>query len=307
MPSRIMADGQLHILEAALRHCICFAPVIAVMAFAPSSTFAQDRAGAPPLLRIIREDVKPGRGAAHERIETGYVRAFSKSKYPNYLALTSITGPDQAWFVEVYPNYAALDAALRLVDDTPALKKQLDLLDPQDGDVRTGGRSMILAYQKDLSYRADEMERDILKARYVRIQTIRIKSGHGTEYAEVRKTLNAALAKMNVEQAAAVYSVTAGAPAGTYIVFRPAASLKSLDPGPAPAMTITQAMGGDAAFASYRRANADLVVSSENNLFVFSPKMSYPPKMFTDANPEFWNPKPAAAPAKAAAKPAAAK
>lgn len=35
---------------------------------------------------------------------------------------------------------------------------------------------------------------------------------------------------------------------------------------------------------------------------------SYPPKAFTDANPDFWTPKPAAAaPAKAAAKPAASK
>ena len=291
-----------------MKHCICLTSAIAVMAFTASPTFAQDPTGPPPLLRIIREDIKPGRGAAHERIETGYVRAFSKSKYPNYLAMTSLTGTDQAWFIEAYQNYAALDAAIQLVDHDPVLKKQLDQIDPQDGDVRTGGRSMILVYQKDLSYRPEDLIRDIPKAHYMRVQTIRIKSGHGQEYAEVRRTLNAALAKMNVAAPAAVYSVASGAPAGTYIVLRPADSLKALDPGPAPTMTIQQAMGGDSAFANYRRTNNDLVVSSENVLFVFNPKMSYPPKRFIDADAAFWNPKPvAAAPAKAAAKPAGSK
>ena len=292
-----------------MKHCICLTSAIAVMAFTASPTFAQDPTGPPPLLRIIREDIKPGRAAAHERIETGYVRAFSKSKYPNYIAMTSLTGTDQAWFIEAYENYAALDAALQLVDHDPVLKKQLNQIDPQDGDVRTGGRGMILTYQKDLSYRGDELVRDIPKAHYMRVQTIRIKSGHGPEYADVRKSLNAALAKMNVAAPAAVYSVASGAAAGTYIVFRPAESLKSMDPGPAPTMTIAQAMGGDAAFASYRKANNDVVVSSENVLFIFSPTMSYPPKRFTDVNPSFWAPKPAAAavPAKAAAKPAGSK
>jgi hypothetical protein len=278
------------------------------MAFSASPTFAQDSGGPPPLLRIIREDIKPGRAAAHERIETGYVRAFAKSKYPNYIAMTSLTGTDQAWFIEPHANYAALEGSLQLVDHNPALKKELELLDAQDGEVRTGGRNMILVYQKDLSYRGDDLARDIPKAHYMRVQTIRIKSGHGPEYAEVRKTLNTALAKMNVATPAAVYTVSSGAPAGTYIVFRPAESLKAMDPGPPNTMTITQAMGGDAAFASYRKANADLVVSSENTLFIFSPKMSYPSKRFTDADPDFWNPKPAAAaPAKAATKPAGSK
>ncbi|MDP8979658.1 MAG: hypothetical protein M3O35_03590 [Acidobacteriota bacterium] len=277
------------------------------MAFTTFPSIAQDQTNPPPMLRVIREDIKPGRGAAHERIEAGYVRAFAKSKYPNYLAMTSLTGPDQAWFLEPYATYAALESSLQLVDHDAVLKKQLDQLDSQDGDMRSGGRNMILVYQKDLSYRAEDLIRDIPKAHYMRIQTIRIKSGHGTEFAEVRKTLNAALAKMNVAAPAAVYTVASGAPAGTYIILRPADSLKALDPGPPAAMTIQQAMGGDAAFASYRKSNNDLVVSSENTLFSFNPKMSYPPKRFVDADPDFWTPKASATPAKTAAKPAGSK
>ncbi len=283
-----------------MKHRICFASAVAAMAFTTFPSIAQDQTSPPPMLRIIREDIKPGRGAAHERIEAGYVRAFSKSKYPNYLAMTSLTGPDQAWFLEPYATYAALENSLQLVDHDALLKKQLEQLDSQDGDVRSGGRGMILVYQKDLSYRAEDLIRDIPKAHYMRIQTIRIKSGHGVEYAEVRKTLNAALTKMNVAAPAAVYAVASGAPAGTYIILRPAGSLKDLDAGPDPAMTIQQAMGGDAAFASYRKSNNDLVVSSENTLFSFNPKMSYPPKRFVDADPAFWAPKPSTTPAKPA-------
>src|SRR5271168_2206135 len=94
-------------------------------------------------LKIIREDIKSGKAAAHERTEMAYVRAFSKSKYPNYVAWVAMTGPSQAWFLERYGSYAAIGEADKMTNTEP-LKTTLDQLDEQDGALRTGERNMIL-------------------------------------------------------------------------------------------------------------------------------------------------------------------
>jgi hypothetical protein len=49
-----------------------------------------------PYLRIIREDIKSGKTAAHQTSEMAFARAFSKTKYPNYVGWETITGPSQA-------------------------------------------------------------------------------------------------------------------------------------------------------------------------------------------------------------------
>lgn len=103
------------------------------------------------LMRIFREDIKSGKGAAHERVESAYVRAFSKTGYPSYLGLENITGSSQAWFIERYDKYESIEKAIRLTESEP-LKATVDMLDSQDGELRSGEREMIAVYQPNLSY-----------------------------------------------------------------------------------------------------------------------------------------------------------
>ena len=49
--------------------------------------------GPPPVLQILRETLKEGKGASHERTEAEYVQAFRKSKSEGYyLAVSSLSG-----------------------------------------------------------------------------------------------------------------------------------------------------------------------------------------------------------------------
>ena len=48
------------------------------------------------VLRVFPEDIKSGKTSAHEKVESAYVRAFSKSGYPGYLGLDSTAGTSQA-------------------------------------------------------------------------------------------------------------------------------------------------------------------------------------------------------------------
>jgi hypothetical protein len=250
------------------------------------------------IVRIFREDIKSGRGAAHEKSEMGYVRAFSKSKYPNYLAMETVTGQNQAWFVERYDSYAALEGAMQLTDAEP-LRSALAPLDVQDGDLRTGERTMVASYQKDLSYLP--VPANLAKARYVAVSMVRVRLGHSPDFKEMRQLLNSAFEKSGSQQRRVVYSVTSGAPGGTYLILSAMDSLKAMDPNPS-AVSMEDAFGPEN-LARYRKMQADIVTSTESTLFRVNPKMSYPPQEYITADPDFWAPKPKPA----AAKPAAAK
>ena len=250
----------------------------------------------PHLLRIFREDIKSGKGSAHEKVESAYVRAFAKSGYPNYMALDGMSGTSQAWFLENYDSYEAMEKAIQLAQKEP-LKTTLAQLDAQDGELRTGERGMIATYQKDLSY--TPVPSNLAKARFVTINTVRIRPGHVPDYAEIRKLVNAAYEKSGNKQRRVVYSVSSGAPAGTYLILSAMDSLKAMDTPPG-AITMIEAFGADN-LARYNKLQAETVISSENTMFGINPKMSNPPKEFIAADPDFWAPKPKPAAPKPAA------
>jgi hypothetical protein len=59
----------------------------------------------PKVLNIFREEVKPGKNRAHVEWEKGWPAAYSKVNYPTpYLAMTSTSGTNEAWFLVGYPS-----------------------------------------------------------------------------------------------------------------------------------------------------------------------------------------------------------
>ncbi len=237
--------------------------------------WAQDPA---TYLRVIREDIKEGKSAAHEKTEAAYARAISKTKAPGYVAWDAITGPSEVWFVDRYDSYQALDEARKITTAEP-LSSTLAQLDEPDGALRTISRTMILRYEKGLSY--TPVPANLAKNRYVRAATWRIRPFHGRDFAEMRKIINDSAEKNGSKQRLIVYGVVSGAPVGTYIVLAGAESLKALEAGP---------INPD---ERYNKLGQDIVASIETTLFTVSPKMSNPPKEYITADPNFWTPKPA--------------
>ncbi|HJV23336.1 MAG TPA: hypothetical protein VJ570_11600, partial [Holophagaceae bacterium] len=108
----------------------------------------------PPLLRIEREEVKAGHGAAHLKTEAAWTQAFAKAKSTDYyLGMSSMTGPSEAWFLIGYRSFADWEARQAEGDAWPAAAKEaVDRASAQDGEHLTGSRSILAAYRKDLSY-----------------------------------------------------------------------------------------------------------------------------------------------------------
>ncbi|HSB11121.1 MAG TPA: hypothetical protein VLM38_16655 [Blastocatellia bacterium] len=257
--------------------------------------------GPPRVLSIFREEIKAGRGAAHQNLETGYVRALQRAKWPVFsLAMTPAVGGTDAWFITAYDSFAALEKDRQNSEKNAQMSADFDRLDALDADFRTGQRSIVCVLNEALSFGGNF---DVSQMRYFSVTTVRVRPGHDQEYQEARKILVEALMKANPNAHSVLYSVSAGMPNGTYLIFTPRKSLAEMDPNPAMAKAVQDAMGDDNS-KKRQKLLADSVISSEVIIYGFSPKMSYVPKEWAKTGGEFWTPKaPARAPA--AKKPAA--
>lgn len=247
----------------------------------------------PKILQIFMEDAKPGRQPAHEKNEAGWPAALRKANSKGYyLAMTS---GSQSWFVTPRESFAAAEAVTRDEEANAPLSAEVDRLWALDGEMLSKANGITAVLNEDLGYRADW---DTAKTRYYTVTVIRLQPGFGRDYEELRKVVNAAHAKANVDERWAVYEVVAGAPNDTYIFMSPVTSLAEWDKYEANhGKEYGEAMGEDAR-NRLRDFSRVAVKSSETQLFRFNPKMSYLPKEMTDRDPDFWTPKAVAAAAK---------
>jgi hypothetical protein len=246
----------------------------------------------PKILQIFREEVKPGRQAAHEKSESGWPAALRKANNKGYyLAMTSAT---EAWFLNPSDTFAAIEAQARADEANTALTADIDRLWAGDGDLLTKASSITAVLNEDLSFHADW---DAAKTRYYAVTVVRLQPGYGREFEQVRKLVNAAHEKAKVDERWSAYEVITGAPDDTYVFFSPIVSLAEWDKYEAMHGKEFQEALGEDARGRLRDFDRAAVKSSETQLFRFSPKMSYLPKEMTDRDPDFWTPKPPLAPA----------
>jgi hypothetical protein len=273
-----------------------------------------DRSGPPPVLSITREEIKPGRMAAHEKLNAGYITAVAKTPSQSYwLGLVPVSGDDNSTlFLQALGSFAEVEEA-RKADEAlianAAFKADIDALDKQGADLHSSQRTMLARYRADLSFRPAAME-EVAQSRYFSVTTVRVKYNRVPDYVEYVKAVNVAREKANYPVKLAMYSVTSGAPAGTFIYFRALKSLKTWDDDAAAMSSvdkaITEAMGGDEAARKLRLTGADIVQSADTVLYAMNPKISRPGPEFAKYDVAFWNPKTQTQTA-AAAKPGATK
>jgi len=278
--------------------------LVSCLAGSVAQLAAQQNPGPPKVLSIDREEVKPVRSGVHEKVETGYAQLFKKAKLPTgWLGMTTVWGSSsEAWFLTGYDSFAALDKERLAVDKMIAgtIKTELDQLDKQDSELLSGSRSLVAVYNNDLSYRAGV---DIPHMRFFAVVTIRVRPGHGRDFEEARKIVNAAHEKANVDEHWAAYEVVAGAPSGTYLLFFPMKSFAQDEEAPGLHGKAYQEALGDENRMKLQKIQSEAIIGTETSVFAFNPAMSVLTKEWIDSDPDFWAPK-AKATEKPAAKPA---
>src|SRR5512145_76980 len=80
----------------------------------------------PNYLTIVREEVKLGRAADHERIEAGWPAAYERAKSPDYyLAYVSTTGRNEAWYIVPFDSHKAMGDSMRRESEDATLAAEL--------------------------------------------------------------------------------------------------------------------------------------------------------------------------------------
>jgi hypothetical protein len=249
----------------------------------------------PKVLQIGRETVKPGKGGAHEKMETAWARAFAEAKWPtHWLAVDSISGEHEVWFLIGNDSLAAAEKDMKALEETPALRAADEKYASQESEFLSNARGITATYRDDLSYHVADIQ--LGKMRYFYVTTIRVRPGHDRQFIEAYKAIVAAHEKVNVPESWAAYEVTLGMPRGTYLLFEPFKSLAEVDAIPETHKAFREALGDEGWKKIDEMASAG-IISTENNIFAFSPGMSYVSKETVAEDPKFWTPKPAAKPA----------
>ena len=241
----------------------------------------------PNFLRIVREEVKPGRLADHAKIEAGWPAAFEKANSPDYyIALESMTGLNEAWFLVPSASHAAEAETMKREAGDPVLAAELERLSRADGEVLGNIRTMILRARKDLSYGAFP---DVGKTRFYEITYFRVRPGHEEAFAAAAKAWGAAAGRAGQATAYRVYEVMAGMPGPTYMIFSTVAAFADFDKVMAADEAIMKAFTPEdgKVFQKYSEG----AVNTEAHRFRVSPTMSYVPKEVRAQDPTFWTPK----------------
>jgi hypothetical protein len=240
---------------------------------------------------------------AHEKTESMFVQAMKQAKWPtHYLAVESLSGQSRALFLTGYDSFAAWEKDTLATQKDKALAAALDRAAAADGELLSETDTAALAFREDYSLRP---EVDIAHMRYFEISRFQVKQGHDKDWDEIVKLVTAAYKKIP-DAHWATYSAVYGFPDTTYIIFNPMKSAEEIDKNFATGKDF-EAVMGEEGMKKLAALSAAAIESSQTNLFAFNPRMSYPADEWVKADPEFWKPKAAAAPAagkKPAEKPA---
>jgi hypothetical protein len=276
------------------------------MLFVAMSAVAQTQPQLPKVLWIYREDVKPARGAAHQRVERGFAQYWAKNKVQPFLAVEAVSGiATEAMFLSGYDSLASLEKDLQTFNKASS-GPEFDALERQEAELVSSVRSTVAVLRPDMSYKPDRLMSILPQSRYFNIETFRVRLGKDADFEAGSKLFQNAFEKMKSERPYVIYQVVMGAPEGTYLLFTPMKSLKEVDEEFASQGAFMQAMGVEN-MKNLMKGAGDVFISMESNVYMFNPNMSNVSKEFAAGDPKFWTPKPAVARRRAPAKKEAAK
>jgi len=271
--------------------------IVLLSAVAPTGAIAQTLPTSQPnMITIVREEVKVGRDADHAKIEAGWPAAYEKAKSPDYyLAMTSLTGAPEAWYITAYASHAAIGDSMKREDGDAALTAELARLRRADADVISGVRVLQARARTDLSYGAYP---DLAKQRFFEITLFRVRPGHEQQFEAAGKAYGAAAKRAGATSGFRVYEVVAGVPGPTYAIFSSIASYGEFDQVMSDGDKTMKGANTEEGMA-LQKFMLEGVVNVETQRFRLDPVQSYVPKEVRAQDPGFWVPK-KAVPAKTA-------
>jgi hypothetical protein len=261
---------------------------------------AQQPASMPKILQITREYIKPYKaGAAHNKSESAFAQAFARAKFPAYYTgLNSLSGKSRALYLTQYDSFADWQKDNEIMDKNPTLAADVERAGIADGEILDELDTGVYVRNEELSYHPHA---DISHARYMEIFVFTIRPGHSSEFREAVKLVKEAHDKAGDSSHWAMFEIAFGGERGTYIALTADTSMADIDIGFENDKKFGASLGEEGGKKLDHLA-AESIESWHNELFSINPKQSYVSPDWIKADPDFWKPKQASAPAKAAEK-----
>jgi hypothetical protein len=255
---------------------------------------AQEKPGMPPppkVLVIFREFLKPGKaGSTHEKSESAFVQAFTRAKWPtHYLTIDSLSGKPRSLFLIGYDSFEAWEKDNQATQKNSALSSALERAAAADGELLSDYDAGVFTYKEEYSLHVPV---DIPHMRYFEITRFQVKPGHDKDFDELAKMYMAAYDKIPDVHWATFQGVY-GPEGNTYLVFTPMKSASEIDKSFVTGKQVQEAMGAEGGKKA-ADLSAAAIETSQTNLFIFNPRISYVQDEWIKADPDFWKPKAAA-------------
>jgi hypothetical protein len=220
-----------------------------------------------PIIYIYREQIKPGKIAAYTQIEEAAARFCAKADCPNpYFAITSITGPNEAWWINGFDSMDAMEKVMHDYAANQEITQELNSVAEKKADLAFPATNLIARYREEMSFAPS------VAPRFLSITVLHLRPGHAAVFRSMRMPFKATLERAGRPQW--IYQVTSGTEDDTFLIMTPARTMQEIYSTPTP--------------TDRNDAVADLIVSSETRLYAVSPSMSMPAPNWVEADPEFW-------------------
>jgi hypothetical protein len=278
-------------------------PIVILLAITPIAVaqgqkITRLRPPLPNLMLIVHQQILPGKGAEHQKMEASKARICDRLDVPSYwIGFEALTGQPEALFFEPLGSFDEMGQSRvnwrRFYSTHPDLARLQD----ESDSLLANEQRMVAARREDLGYRSETI--DLAKARFLRITEVHLFPGHEPDLVEALKTLADGSSEVNVATPWAVYQVEFGAPTPTFFVFMPMNALNQNDDPPAPKANEQydqsdqgeQTEQGQQSAGRLEELVPDSYSSAETNLYAIRPEMSHVSKEFAAGDPLFWRPK----------------
>lgn len=219
-----------------------------------------------PLVFICREQIKPGRLSAVVSLEESAAQFCVKAGCPNpYVALQSISGPDEIWWINGFDSAEAMEKTMHDYAANTQIAAQLSLVAEKKADLVFPAVNLLARFREDLSLSSGAT---FAYARYISITVVQVRPGQTSAYEGGRQKVKASQQRSGRTQWA--YQVTSGTEDGTYVILSPGRTLQEIR-----------------VFAASEE-HSDAVTSSETRLYAVAPSMSMPAQSWLASDPDFW-------------------
>ena len=256
-----------------------------------SSTGSMQSMATPKIIWIYREEVRPARGATHEKVESRFAQLWKKAGVQPYLSLDAISGDaNESIFIAGYNSFAELEKDFKTFDQVSSgpLKNDYESLADQEAGLLNGAYSSIAVYRPDLSYLGDRFMGTLPKSRYIEVERFNVRFGRDDSFAMGAKAYQEVYRELNLEEPWVVYQVTSGAMGGTYLVLSSMDSLSDMDRHMARRLQIEQAV--DSKMGNKMKDAGESFSFVQADIYRLNPKTSNVSDEFAAADPSFWKP-----------------